>query len=525
MRDFHTPGRSAVFAANGLCATSHPLAAKVGVDTLLAGGNAVDASIAMAAMLGLCEPAMTGLFGDCFALVKEPGKPAKGLNASGKAPAGLDTQALIDANVAKIPADDPAAITLPGAVDGFCKLHEDFGSLSLSQILAPAIKYADEGIPVAPRVAFDWQEWSGNLRGNARDLYLNNGKALRSGDLFRAPGQAEILRRVASEGRAGFYSGEVAEDFIKSLQALGGSHGQEDFDTVRADYVEPVETTYKGHRLIELPPNSQGPMALVLTNMLAQFDVAAMDPLGVERIHLEAELTKLAFDARDRFVGDPAHSAGFERILRMETAEELSALFDPKKVMDQARLATESVHKETVYLCAIDRDGMLVSLIYSIFNDFGSGCASDKFGVLFHNRGCGFNLIPGHPNQAAPRRRPLHTIIPAMLEEPDGALTAFGVMGAAYQAIGHARYLTNIVDFGMNPQAAIDAPRSFAVDGELRVERGYAASVRADLVAMGHQVTIPDTPIGGAQAARLDAKRGVIEGGSDPRKDGIALGY
>lgn len=525
MRDFHLPGRSSVFASNGLCATSHPIATRIGVDLLRSGGNAVDAAVGMAAILGVCEPAMTGLYGDCFALVKKPGEAPRGMNASGCAPAGLDTSALIGQGAHQIPPDHPAAITLPGAVDGFCKLHGDYGRLGLDTVLAPAIDNAEAGVPVAPRVAFDWSHWHGSLKGVARDYYLKSGAPYQAGDVFRAPGQAEVLRRIASHGRAGFYEGEVADDLIGSLQALGASHTLDDLTTVAADYVTPMSVAYKGHRLHEMPPNSQGPMALLLAQMLAHFDLSKMAPFGVERAHLEAELSKLAFDARDRFVGDPSLSARTGHMIDAQTAKALAGLYSPSVVIDQAPGLTEHTHKETVYLCAVDSDGMMVSMIYSIFKDFGSGRASDKFGILFHNRGCGFNLHPGHPNEARPGRRPMHTIIPALLEEPDGAWTAFGVMGGQYQAVGHARYLSNIVDYGMSPQEAIDAPRSFAVDGELKLERGYAPEVHEGLAKLGHKVVVPDTPIGGAQAARLNPGTGVIEGASDPRKDGIALGY
>lgn len=525
MRDFHLPGRSSVFASQGLCATSHPIATRIGVDLLRSGGNAVDAAVGMAAILGVCEPAMTGLYGDCFALIKRPGEAPRGLNASGAAPAGLDTSDLTEGGALQIPNDHPAGITLPGAVDGFCKLHGDYGQLGLDQVLGPAIDNAQAGVPVAPRVAFDWARWHGSLHGVARDYYLKKGAPYEAGDIFRAPGQAEVLRRIAENGRAGFYEGDVADDLIASLQALGASHTHDDLSSVDAEYVTPMSVLYKGHRLHELPPNSQGPMALLLAQMIEQFDLSGMDPMGAERVHLEAELGKLAFDARDRFVGDPTLSGRMDHMLAPETARHLAGLYQPGVVIDQAPLLTESAHKETVYLCAVDSDGLMVSMIYSIFKDFGSGRASDKYGILFHNRGCGFNLLPGHPNEARPGRRPMHTIIPALLEEPSGALTAFGVMGGQYQAVGHARYLSNVVDYAMSPQEAIDAPRSFAIDGELKVERGYAPEVRDALANFGHKVTVPDTPIGGAQAARWDPAKSVIEGASDPRKDGIALGY
>ncbi|MBF9032915.1 gamma-glutamyltransferase [Rhodobacterales bacterium HKCCE2091] len=524
MRDFQKPGRSTVFAMNGMCATSHPLAAQTAVRVLDGGGNAVDAAIAAAMVLNTCEPQMTGLGGDMFALVRKPGEPVRGLNGSGRAPAGLSAEALRAEGLAAIPADHPAAITVPGAVDGFCALHEAFGSRGLDELLAPAIRHAEEGVPVAPRTAFDWSIGVDLLAPSAGAAYSIDGRAPAPGEVFRAPGQAEVLRRIAVRGRAGFYEGEVAADMLAALRAIGGTHTEADLDAARADWVEPLSLDYKGRRLIELPPNGQGAAAMLLCNILKEFDLAALDPFGAERAHLEAEATKLAYDARNRFVADPRHATRVGHLLSADTSRGLAKLVQPRSVIADPAPLSEAVHRDTVYLTVVDRDRMAVSLIYSIFRKFGSGHASDRFGILFHNRGSGFNLIEGHPNEAGPGKRPMHTIIPAMLEEPDGSLVPFGVMGGAYQAAGHSRFATNVVDYGMDLQDAIDGPRCFAVDGELRVERGYAPAVHDALAALGHRVVVPEEPIGGAQAIRIDEARGVLEGASDPRKDGIALG-
>ncbi len=524
MRDFHNPGRSAVFAEAGMCATSHPLAAKTAVSILEAGGNAVDAAIAAAVLLGFCEPQMTGIGGDLFVLMDKPGTGLIGLNASGQAPAGLSAEALRSQGHSRIGPDMVAAITVPGAVDGFCRLSTDHGRLPLADCLAPAIHYAEAGIPVAPRVAMDWRETTITDAGGKR-FFLRDGAPLNVGDVFRAPGQAEVLRRIAQVGRAGFYEGEVAADMLAKLHAMGGTHTEDDFAACAARYVEPLKTSYRGHELHEVPPNGQGAVALLLAQMLEHFDLGALDPFGAERAHLEAEATKLAYDARNRFVADPDHVTRLDHLLAPETARELAGLIRPDRIMQDPAALSEEVHKDTVLLTVVDKDRMAVSMIYSIFATFGSGAATDQFGILFHNRGGGFNLVPGHPNEAGPGKRPMHTIIPAMLREPDGSLMPFGVMGGQYQATGHARLLTNIVDYGLHPQAAIDAPRAFAENGELRVERGYAPDVHEELARMGHNVVVPETPIGGAQAIRIDAKTGVLQGASDPRKDGIALGY
>ena len=525
MRDFHMPGRSAIYATNGICATSHPLAAKVAVEVMERGGNAVDAAIAGAVLLGICEPQMTGIGGDCFVLLKPAGREdVIALNGSGRAPAGYSAQGMRDRGLTAVPLHGVEAVTLPGAVDAFCRLSADWGKLGLDAVLAPAIRYAEEGVPVAPRVAFDWAEDAQHLQGAARRHYLLDGRVPKLGERFRAPGQAEVLRRIAKEGRKGFYEGEVAEDMVASLRALGGTHRMEDFAGVACEYTTPVGGEYKGVELLEHPPNGQGATAILMLNILKHFDLAAMDPFGAERAHIEAEATKLAYDARNRFLADPDHSARLEHMLAPETAARLAALIDPGRAMAAAAPLTEAVHKDTIYITVVDKDRMAVSLIYSIFWGFGSGLASDKFGINFQNRGAGFTLTEGHPNEAGPGKRPMHTIIPGMLRQGGRVTMPFGVMGGAYQPCGHARLVTNLVDYRMELQAANDAPRCFTGPDGMLVERGYSESVRSKLAQMGHQVSIPNDPIGGCQAI-LIGEDGVLVGASDPRKDGCALGY
>lgn len=523
-RDFQLPGRSAVFAQNGMCATSHPLAAKVAVQMLEAGGNAVDAAIAGAVLLGICEPQMTGLGGDCFVLLTPPGEDrVVALNGSGRGPAGLDPSALRSAGHKVMPLRDAASVTVPGAVDAFCRLSKDWGKLGLAAALAPAVHYARAGVPVAPRTAFDWALFEDVPQGAARAQYLLDGAAPRAGQMFRAPGTADLLTLIATEGRAGFYEGAAAEDMVACLQAAGGTHTLEDFAATSSSYETPISGTYGAFELVEHPPNGQGAAAILLANILSHFDIAALDPFGADRAHIEAEATKLAYDARNRFIADPAER--LDHLLSPRTAEELAKLIDPAKAMASPAALSEQVHRDTVYITVVDKDRMAVSLIYSIFHAFGSGISSDRFGVLMQNRGAGFSLEPGHPNEAGPGKRPMHTIIPAMLRQNGKLLAPFGVMGGAYQATGHARFLSNISDFGMDPQAAIDAPRCFFDAGELRVERGYDDAVRTELAARGHVIATPPTPIGGAQAIRIDPETGTLEGASDPRKDGCALGY
>ena len=523
MRDFQVPGRSATYATNGMCATSHPLAAGTAIDTLKAGGNAVDAAIAGAVLLGICEPQMTGIGGDCFALIKPAGsQQVLALNGSGRAPMGLSAQAIRAAGHAVMPFYAAESVTLPGAVDAFCKLSADYGLLGIDRILAPAIRYADEGVPVAPRVASDWEGAVTTLSGDARKFYLMQGSAPTLGQIFRAPGQAEVLRRIAAQGREGFYAGEVAEDMVASLNALGGTHSLADFAAVSADYTAPISGTYKGIELIEHPPNGQGATAILMLNILSHFDLGAMDPHGALRAHIEAEAAKLAYDARNRFIAEV--SPRLDHMLSPDTASRLAALIDPDRAMADPAPVSEAVHKDTILITVVDRDGMAVSLIYSIFHSFGSGLASAKFGINFQNRGAGFTLTEGHPNEAGPGKRPMHTIIPGMIRQNDRVSMTFGVMGGAYQPNGHARLITDMVDFGMDPQTSFQSPRSFGALAEMQVERGYPEGVRAALAEMGHTVATPEVPLGGAQAIVLDDS-GVLIGASDPRKDGCAVGY
>ena len=538
MRDFQRPGRSTVHAAGALCATSHPLAAKVALDLMESGGNAADAAIGAAVVLGLCEPQMTGIGGDAFALVKPAGEErVVALNGSGRAPAGLDAEVLRAAGHAAMPTDGAAAVTVPGAVDAFCRLSADWGRLGLGPVLAPAIRYAEEGVPVAPRTAFDWALAADRLQGAARDAYLLGGTAPRPGQVFRAPRQAEVLRLVVERGRAGFYEGEVAADVAASLSRLGGAHVEADLAATEATYGEPISGAIDDLELVEHPPNGQGATAILMAAILSHHDLGP-DPLSARRAHLEAEAARLAYDARDRILADPDRTTRLEHMLAPETARRLAGLIDPVRAMADPRAAADAVHgpparrepalahphRETVYLTVIDRDRMAVSLIYSIYHSFGSGLATERFGILLQNRGAGFTLEAGHPNEAAGGRRPMHTIIPAMLRRGGRFLASFGVMGGAYQPAGHVRVAHNMTRFGMDPQEAIDAPRSFPEAGSLALERGHPEPVRAKLSAMGHRVVTPEIPLGGAQMAMVDEASGTLIGASDPRKDGCALG-
>ncbi|MBT9386682.1 gamma-glutamyltransferase family protein [Pseudooceanicola sp. CBS1P-1] len=525
MRDFHLPGRSPVWAENGMVATSHPIAAQVALDMLKSGGNATDAALAGAIALGVCEPAMCGLAGDCFALIKPAGQDEViGYNGSGRAPAGADAQTLRDRGITQIGLQSAEAVTLPGAVAAFAAMSGCWGRKGLDAVIAPAISYFEAGVPVHARAAFDWKRDQGALDPVGARHFLPGGKAPSVGDRFALPGQAALLRRIAAEGPRAFYEGEAAEDMLAALKRYGGCHTAEDFHAVAGERTTPVEGRYGDARLLEHPPNGQGATAILILNILAQFDLEALAPFGAARAHLEAEAVKLGYDARNHFLSD-ARQADPERMLDMDYARTLAARIDPRRAQPALTIPEGQPHRDTVYITVVDRDRMAVSLIYSVFHSFGSGIGTEKFGLLLHNRGCGFTLTPGHRNEYGAGKRPLHTIIPGMLASTGASPDLpFGVMGGAYQAAGHARFVTNLMTYGLTPQEAIDAPRSFPQDGRLTIERGYAPGVLDELEAMGHQIEIPEVPIGGAQAIRIHP-HGMLEAGSDPRKDGCAVGY
>lgn len=527
MRNFHFPGRSPVYATNGMVATSHPIASKTALMILENGGNAVDAAIAAALVLPICEPQMTGLYGDMFALVKHPGtKEIIGLNGSGKSPSGLNADYMRAQGEKTIAPNSPHSITLPGAISAFEKLSNDFGVLGLAEACKPAIYYSEHGIPVAPRVAFDWERSAATLSDTAKKHYLLNGKIPKAGQLFKAPLQAEVLRKVAKDGAKGFYEGKVARDLITSLNKLGGLHTMEDMGNVSSEYVKPISAEYNGVELIELPPNGQGATALLLAKILSNFDYSKLDPLGFKRVHLETEASKLAYKARNQFIADENFlTRDIETFFDNNSSSKLANLINLEKASPNLESQTEEVHLDTVLVSVVDKDRCAVSLIFSIFHAFGSGHASEKYGLLFQNRGSGFTLQKNHPNELASSKRPLHTIIPAMVKKNNELLLTYGVMGGQYQPAGHVRILSNLIDYGFDIQNAIDKPRSFSDSTGLLLEHGYSNKVANQLLEMGHTVSRPITPLGGAQGILIDNKLGTLIGGSDPRKDGLAIGH
>jgi len=527
MRDFALPGRSPVYASQAAVATSHPLASATALEVLHRGGNAVDAAIAAVAVLGIAEPQMTGIGGDCFALYLPRGAATPiALNGSGHAPRAAEAGWYHERGIASIDPYSAHSVTIPGAVAAWCRLLEDHGTRGLDELLQPAIRAAEHGVPVAPRVAYDWMHEAHLLRDPVtRACFLSEGKAPAVGSLHRQPQMAATLREIARHGAAGFYQGWVMEDMLACLRGHGGLHAAEDFGDIQPEYVTPIQTGYRGHDVFECPPSGQGLGVLMMLNVLAGFDLSESALSAADRVHLLAEVNKLAYAHRDALFADPSHApVPVAELLGEEWARSQRAWLR----MNEARAPIvwpAVAHKDTVYLCVVDRDGNAISLINSIFHPFGSTLTAPKSGVLLQNRGAGFSLAPGHPNLIAPGKRPLHTIIPGMVMKDGLPVAPFGVMGGQYQAAGHVALLSNLLDRGMDVQAALDAPRSFAFGGALELESGWGPELDAALQARGHVVTRPGKPIGGGQAIWIDQARGLLVAGSDPRKDGCALGY
>lgn len=528
MRDFYTPGRAPTLAGEAMIATSHPLSTAAGLEILAESGNVVDAVLAAVSVQCVVDPLMTGIGGDCFALYAPAGGDVIALNGSGRAPAAANVARLKAEGLSEISRFSPHAITVPGAVAAWEKLHRDHGSLPFERLLRRAIGYAENGYAVTARVAYDWAKEAANVAGDpaAAALFLPHGKALTTGERHAQPVLASTLKRIAKDGARAFYTGDIAAASVAYLKSIGGLHEMNDFESAvdGADYVAPISTRYGGMEVVECPPNGQGLAALMIMNILSGFDLSESTPLA-RRFHLHAEAAKLAYYHRDALICDPSTLPyPVETLLSEDTAAALRARIRMDSVLKPA-LWNEPEHKDTVYICAVDRDGNALSFINSIFNGFGSTRLDPATGILFHSRGSSFRLIEGHPNAIAPRKRPMHTIIPGMVRQNGRTVMPFGVMGGQYQAAGHAAFISGMFDRGLNVQQAIDAPRSFAFSGVLELEPTIDAATVAELTAIGHKVIAADAPLGGAQAIFIDHERGLLHGGSDQRKDGMALGF
>jgi gamma-glutamyltranspeptidase/glutathione hydrolase len=521
-----------------VCA-SQPLATLIGVDILRAGGTCVDAAIATNAALGLMEPGSCGLGGDLFAIVWiEKDQKLYGLNASGRAPAAWTLERAQKLGLDRIPRQSPLSWSVPGCVSGWRALSERFGRLELGRVLEPAIGYARDGFPVSPIIASQFTSWRDDEAPHLSAVFHPGGRAPDYGDVFQNPLLAASYERIARDGAAGFYEGETAERIVAKSRELGGAISLEDLRAHRADWVDPVPSSYRGFDVWEIPPNGQGICALQILNLMETFDVEALGHNSVDHLHLFIEAKKLAFEDRARYYADPAFaSVPVGWLISKDYARERAKKIDPKRAATRVAPGDPRLDSDTVYLCAADAEGNMISLIQSNYSAFGSGICPDGVGFPMQNRGQSFSLDPGHRNRLEPGKRPFHTIIPAFLTRAGAPVMAFGVMGGDIQPQGHAQVVMNILDFGLSVQQATDVPRvahdgssapwggQMTDGGEVIPELGIEAAVLEGLAARGHRIARKPDALGGYQAIWREEGPRRYFGGSDPRKDGQAIGY
>ncbi|MBL0927568.1 MAG: gamma-glutamyltransferase [Phycisphaerales bacterium] len=555
--------RSEVMAPRAMAATSHPLATQAALEVMKAGGSAVDAAIAANACLGLMEPTGSGIGGDLFAIVWDPeSSRLRGYNGSGRSSAGATFQQMKAAAAARagharehlasvpperraeqIPAFGPLPVTVPGCVDGWFALHGRFGRLPMRDVLAPAIRYAQDGFPMAPVIAEAWAASTRRFEGfpNVAEQFTLAGRAPRAGDIWRNPNLAAVYQKLAAEGRGAFYGGEVAKIVGAFIKEQGGFVSADDLASHRGEWVEPVSARYRGCDVWELPPNGQGIAALQILKIMEGYDVRAMGWGSADYVHAMVEAKKLAFEDRARYYADPAFAAApVARLISDGYAAERRARIDMTAAAKAPEPGVIPAGADTVYLTTADERGMMVSLIQSNYRGMGSGMVPPGLGFMLQNRGEQFALIEGHPNAYAPGKRPFHTIIPAFITRQGKPWLSFGVMGGAMQPQGHAQIVMNLIDFGMTLQQAGDAPRihhdgstepqgavrPMTDGGVLNLEPGFPEATLRELAARGHTIRPASTPtFGGYQAILRDPATGAYTGASESRKDGHAAGY
>jgi gamma-glutamyltranspeptidase / glutathione hydrolase len=521
-------GRSPVVAMNGMVATSQPLASAAALRVLQDGGNAVDAAICAAAVLNVVEPMMTGIGGDVFALVfmNAENRPVA-LNASGWSGSRADVDFFRSRRLDQVPLFGMHSVSVPGAVAGWFALHDRYGRLAMSRLLEPAIGYAHEGFPVSEIIAGQWQRQQEMLRRSpdAARTYLLDGRAPRHGQLFHNPPLARSLQLIADRGRDVFYEGELRQKIVEFSELNDGLFTAADFAEFEAEWIEPSHTGYRGYELYEIGQNTQGTTALEILNILEGFDVQSLGHNTADLIHLMVEAKKLAFADRDTYIADPRKTAGsLSGLLSKEYAARRRSLIDPERAAFSVEPGIPE-DGDTVYLTVVDRERNVVSFINSIFNAFGSGMVAGDTGIVLQNRGSLFSLDPTHRNRIEPRKRPFHTLIPAMLLKNGKPFFSFGVMGGDMQPQGHAQVVVNVVDFGMDAQQAGEAARfRHSIQG-LALESGISAAARYELAERGHSIISAVDAFGGYQGIMIDPASSVLMGGSDIRKDGLAAGW
>ena len=534
---FFDSRRSAVLALNGMVATSQPLAAQAGLQVLIAGGNAVDAAVASAAVLNVVEPESTGVGGDMFALIwHDNERKVHALNGSGRAPGAASIDELRGKGHRTMPQEGAYSVSIPGTVHGWETILAAHGTMPLADVLAPAIRYAEEGFPVSDYIAYQWSGQGARLGAlpSGQEMLLN-GRPPRQGEVMRLPTLAKTLRAVAEGGSEAFYQGKIAEQIASFVQEQGGWIATGDLASHTSDWEEAISTDYRGVTCWECPPNGQGIAALEALNIVEGFDLAAMGPQSVSRYHHLIEAMRLAFADAHRYVADPRRADVPTRELDSKAfAKQRRELIDPERAMAHAYHGDITSYGngsdgDTVYVSVVDGQGNACSFINSVYINFGSGLVVPGTGIVLQNRGALFSLDPDHPNALAPGKRPYHTIIPAMATKGDDLYLCYGVMGGFMQPQGHLEVITNMVDYGMDPQAALNALR-FQVIGDITlIEEELAPEVIGGLQSMGHQLEMvrghARVGMGGGQVIQRNPESGVLWAGSEPRKDGCAIGY
>jgi gamma-glutamyltranspeptidase/glutathione hydrolase len=533
--------RSVVMARNGLVATSQPLASAAGLHVLQQGGNAIDAAVTAAAVLSVVEPTMNGVGGDLFAIVYDAKtKTVHGLNASGRAPAAATPEEFARRRLDSIPYRGELSVSVPGVVDGWHELLSKFGTITLARALEPAIRYARDGYAVSEIIAHQWKDAESVLSRDpaAASVFLPGGHAPATGDVFRNAPLASTLEQLARQGRDAFYRGDIARAIAADMKRRGGLITEADLAAHHADWIDPVSTTYRGHQVLELPPNTQGVTALEMLNILEGFDLKALGHNSAAYLHLLVEAKKIAFADRDAWIADydSVPRAVLERLLSKDyAAERRREINKDRAAREYKPLALPGIsnaieehpeaHGDTIYLTAADGYGNVVSLIQSLYESFGSGIVAGDTGIVLQNRGSLFTLRAGHPNRIAAGKRPFHTLVPAMVLKDGRPWLTFGVMGGDMQPQGHVQVLLNLIEFGMNVQEAGEAPRFRHSSAGLALESAISAETRFGLDARGHRMITSIGAFGGFQGILIDPKTSVLMGGSDPRKDGLAIGY
>jgi gamma-glutamyltranspeptidase/glutathione hydrolase len=533
--------RSVVLARNGVIATSQPLASAAGLRVLQQGGNAIDAAVTAAAVLSVVEPTMNGVGGDLFAIVYDAKtKTVRALNASGRSPAAATPAEFTKRGLDAIPYRGVLSVSVPGVVDGWHELLTKHGTRTLAQALEPAIGYARDGFAVSEIIATQWADAAPTLAKDpaAAKTFLPGGRAPAAGEVFRNANLAATLEQIAKGGRDAFYRGPIAKAIGADMQARKALITESDLAAHKSDWVQPISTTYRGHEVLEMPPNTQGAVALEMLNILEGYDLKALGHNSAAYLHLLVEAKRIAFADREAWLADydAVPKPALDKMLSKAYAAERRKAIDPQRAAQSypaltigsaapSPAAPPEARGDTIYLTAADRDGNVVSLIQSIFENFGSGIVAGDTGIVLHNRGNLFSMTQGHPNYLAPGKRPFHTLVPAMVLKDKRPWLSFGVMGGDMQPQGHVQVLLNLIDFGMNVQEAGEAPRFRHSAAGLALESAITPEARYGLDARGHRVISQVGAFGGFQGIMIDPRTGVLMGGSDPRKDGLAIGW